>query len=194
MRTKSSKTLIALASAAAFWAAAVPAHASPTDVIRDCSQDGKLNRHYTEKELVGALRKLPSDVDEYTDCRGVIRRAQLSGADKGGSKGIIGKVDTASPPTPQEQQKLDKATKTRPGPVAVGGRAVLPGAEGASSVQLPAFVLAALIGLGGLVLSGGGLAFQRRWPDATRLAADKLSSSTHRVLEGVKRGISRFRG
>ena len=84
MRKKSSKTLIALASAAAFWAAAVPAHASPTDVIRDCSQDGRLNRHYTEKELVGALRKLPSDVDEYTDCRGIIRRAQLAGANKGG--------------------------------------------------------------------------------------------------------------
>jgi hypothetical protein len=193
MRTKSSKTLIALASAAAFWAAAVPAHASPMDVIRDCSEDGKLNRHYTAKELGGALRRLPSDLDEYTDCRGIIRRAQLAGANKG-SKGILGKVDTVSPPTPKEQEKLDKATKTRPGPVAVGGRAVLPGAEGASSVQLPAFVLAALIGLGGLVLSGGGLAFQRRWPDATRRAADKLSSSTHRVLEGVKRGISRFRG
>src|SRR5438552_4875784 len=80
MRTKSSKTLIALASAAVFWVAAAPAHASPTDVIRDCSQDGKLDKHYTEKELVGALRKLPSDVDEYTDCRGVIRRAELAGA------------------------------------------------------------------------------------------------------------------
>lgn len=193
MRMKRSKKLIALASVAMFCAAA-PAHASPMDVIRDCSEDGTLDRHYSAKELGGALRRLPSDLDEYTDCRGVIRRAQLAGANKSASKGILGKVDTASPPTPKEQEKLDKATATRPGPVPVGGKAVLPGAEGASSAHLPGFVLAALIGLGGLVLSGGGLAFQRRWPDATRLAADKLSSSGRRVLEGVKRGISRFRG
>ena len=184
--------LVALGAAMALWAAAL-AHASALDVIRDCSEDGKLNRHYTQKELSGALRKLPSDLGEYTDCRGVIRRAQLAGADRGGSKGLLGRVDTASPPTPKEQQKLDEASKSTPGRVAVGDQTVEPGSEGQPSVELPGFVLAALIGLGGLVLSGGGLAIRRRWPEQTQILLDRLGRATGPALNAIKRGISSLR-
>lgn len=59
------------------------AHASAAQVIRDCTDDGVLSGTYSQKELRTALANLPSDVDEYTNCRDVIRAAQLTGG--GGS-------------------------------------------------------------------------------------------------------------
>lgn len=76
---------------AALAALALPAlaqAASPATVIRDCTLDGKLDRAYTQKELRQALAAIPSDVDEYTNCRDVIRNAQLAaatGASSGGT-------------------------------------------------------------------------------------------------------------
>ncbi|UGS38843.1 hypothetical protein [Capillimicrobium parvum] len=58
---------------------AAAAHASAAQVIRDCTDDGVLSGSYSQKELRSALANLPSDVDEYTNCRDVIRAAQLSG-------------------------------------------------------------------------------------------------------------------
>ncbi|MEZ5120415.1 MAG: hypothetical protein R2736_02365 [Solirubrobacterales bacterium] len=76
---------------------AAAAHASQIKLIRDC-QDGSLSGHYSQKELRTALANLPSDVDEYTNCRDVIRAAQLSGVSgstpggggTGGTGGITG--------------------------------------------------------------------------------------------------------
>src|SRR2546423_3512911 len=51
------------------------AHAGGAAVIRDCADDGRLQGHYNQRELRDALNSIPSDVDEYTDCRDVIRRA-----------------------------------------------------------------------------------------------------------------------
>ena len=48
------------------------AHASGAAVIRDCAADGKLNKTYSQKDLQSADKNLPSDIDEYTDCRSVI--------------------------------------------------------------------------------------------------------------------------
>jgi len=55
------------------------AHASGDEVIRDCAQDGDLDKDYSDEELEDAERKMPSDVDQYTDCRDVIRQAQAGG-------------------------------------------------------------------------------------------------------------------
>src|SRR2546428_13751774 len=87
---------------------AVPAFGSAKDVIRDCSEDGVLNGHYSHSELAKALAQLPSDIDEYTDCRAVIRSAELRSNKKPGP-GISGKVDTTSPPSADEQRKLHDA-------------------------------------------------------------------------------------
>jgi hypothetical protein len=67
---------------------AAAAHAGAAQVIRDCTDDGVLSGTYSQKELRTALANLPSDVDEYTNCRDVIRAAQLtggSGSPTGGS-------------------------------------------------------------------------------------------------------------
>ena len=92
--TFAARTITTLAAVLAAHAVAVPtAFASPVSVIRDCSEDGMLNGTYSPKELDGALDQLPSDLDEYTDCRAVIRRAQLGAA---GAKNRAAKRPAAS--------------------------------------------------------------------------------------------------
>jgi hypothetical protein len=64
------------------------AAASGSAVIRDCTDDGRLSKRYSQKDLRDALSSMPSDVDEYTNCRDVIRRAAFGGAGaSGGGKG-----------------------------------------------------------------------------------------------------------
>jgi hypothetical protein len=70
-----------------FLAPTAAAYAGGGKVIRDCTDDGRLQGHYTQKELREALSSLPSDIDEYTDCRNVIRRAAFGGAGRGGGGG-----------------------------------------------------------------------------------------------------------
>src|SRR3954447_25681439 len=63
------------------------ARAGGAAVIRDCTDDGRLEGHYTQRDLRDALSSIPSDVDEYTNCRDVIRRAAFSAGAGGGGKG-----------------------------------------------------------------------------------------------------------
>lgn len=44
-------------------------------IWRDCSRDDDLDRHYSLRALRRALRRLPTDLRDYTDCEGAIRRA-----------------------------------------------------------------------------------------------------------------------
>jgi hypothetical protein len=68
------------------------AHASGSAVLKDCS-DGTLDKSYSQKDYADALAHMPADVDEYSDCRGQIQRAQLGGgggssnSGKGGGSG-----------------------------------------------------------------------------------------------------------
>jgi hypothetical protein len=168
---------------AAMAVAVLPAFASPISVIRDCSEDGVLNGKYSASELEGALDQLPSDLDEYTDCRAVIRRAQLGSA--GGKHrrakpaSVADRVDAAAPPTPGEAGEIAKATGADEA-VRIGGTGVRPGESGAPfdsagfGTDLPPLVMIVLIALG-----------------ASTLAVAALTNRRH--LGGVKRGISRFR-
>ncbi len=189
--------MLAAASAAALalLCAAAPAAAAPIDVIRDCSEDGSLDGKYSQRDLEGALDELPSDLDEYTDCRSVIRRAQLASAHrKPGSKhkGAVAKVDPAEPPSPSEERSLREATG-RGEPVEVGGKRLHPGQSGTPfaaaglGTDLPTPVLIVLVSLGLAMLAGGGYAVQRRWP-AVNVS---VGAAARRVADGVRRGISR---
>jgi hypothetical protein len=195
MLTRTAKAL--LTTVMVFAILAAPVRASSGDVIRDCSEDGVLNRHYSQKELSGALDNLPSDLDEYTDCRTVIRQAQLGGA--GGKSGhhegrVARLADTKKPPSADERGKIEQATKSPHG-VRIGGQTVHPGAAGATlagtglGTDLPPLMLAALIGLAAAMVSGATFAARRRWPAAWRTA----DASIRRVGDGVRRGISRLR-
>jgi hypothetical protein len=52
------------------------ATARSTDVVRDCTADGDLDRRHSARDLEQALRALPSDVREYSDCREAIAGQQ----------------------------------------------------------------------------------------------------------------------
>lgn len=167
-----------------------PAFGSANDVIRDCSEDGVLNGHYSHSELAKALEKLPSDLDEYTDCRAVIRSAELRAGKKGGAPPPA----AAAPPNPTESGAIAKAAKSG-GPVKIGGKGIRPGAAGAPfkaagfGTNLPGFVIAVLVGLVGAMIAGAVLAIRRNRPALARAVPAPL----RRLTESLRDGISRFR-
>jgi hypothetical protein len=155
--------------------------ASGSAVIRDCTDDGQLSKHYSQKDLQDAQRNLPTDVDEYTDCRDVIRRAQLGGgaggggggggtgapgAPGGGSGGSGGSPPLSTPNSPDETAAVAAAQKGGGKAVQIAGRTVTPGASRFAAEQarntLPTslVVLLALLGVG--ALAGAGLAARNR--------------------------------
>src|SRR5215213_1733056 len=69
--------------------------ASTTQILRDCADDGVLQGNYPPSELRRARQNIPTDTDEYTDCRDVLARAAAgavagSGANSSGGGGPLG--------------------------------------------------------------------------------------------------------
>jgi hypothetical protein len=167
--------------------AVAPAFGSAKAVIRDCSEDGVLNGHYSHSELAKALAQLPSDLDEYTDCRAVIRSALLRSANKRGPT-VAG---TASPPSAKEQKKLHDAAKSAT-TVNIGGKRVTPFKSAGFGPALPTLVLAVLIALGSAMIAGGVLAVRRHRPAFARIEGP-LGGPIRKLTSWVKDGIARFR-
>jgi hypothetical protein len=154
------------------------ARASGDDVIKDCTRNGQLSRTYSQKEYEQALANLPADVDEYGDCRQIIRDAQLAaagggnGSTGGGPAGSIPGVGPAAavPKTPEEKRALAQATATGDAPVKVAsitgsdGKPLVPGASsfdaGGLSHGLPTPVIIALALLGAAALVGALIALR----------------------------------
>jgi hypothetical protein len=179
---------VGLATGAAVLATPETAEASPQGVIVDCAKDGKLDHHYSLGDLKQAEQQLPSDVDEYTNCRDVINQAevQASGSShKGNSKGAVsgagpggGGGGTAGP-SDADAKALAKATQRASGgqapTLSLGGQEVHPGSPGvfktaSAANTLPTPVLAALIAVGVLTAAAGTLAFRRRFPEVVGAA------------------------
>lgn len=182
-----------LLAALALLAFPAPAGATPFQVIKDCNEDGQLDRKYSNEELTKALDNLPSDIDEYSDCREVISAAITGGSDRGENRGAGSGGDgsggagggTAAPITPEEQaaRAQDQADlqalttpdgRDKPPAVEVGGETVKPGSDGlfdlaSESNSIPGPLLAALIALGILALVGGVVALRGRVPALARL-------------------------
>jgi len=136
------------------------AWASGHAVIKDCTDDGVIQGHYSQKDYKDALNNLPTDVDEYTDCRDVIKRAQLGGT--GGGSGGPGTPGAGASPsggdplagaTAAERAAIGAA---RSGgatqPIRIGGKLVQPGRLGfgglGSPTTLPGSLIAVLVALG----------------------------------------------
>jgi hypothetical protein len=138
------------------------AHASAADVIRDCADDGKLDKQYTQKELQDAERNLPSDIDEYTDCRQAIRSAMHGGSGNPGGPAPAGAIITPSGAVAASQQDVNAlaavqnaSVKGKRHPITIGGDKVVPGSAGLTgalaglpgSNGMPASLVAAIIAL-----------------------------------------------
>lgn len=82
------RRITAIATLVTALALPAAALASTDDVIRDCADDGKLDRHYDSDTLKDAGDNLPDDIREYTDCQAVINAARRDAA--GGGPGAGG--------------------------------------------------------------------------------------------------------
>jgi hypothetical protein len=154
--------------------------ASGDAVVRDCTDNGRIDRHHSAADYRQALANLPTDVDEYTDCRDVIAAAARGSGARRGSNASHGShaggaggssqppvdPDAAVTATPDEQRAISHATRNR-APVKLGGGSITPGAAGLStddvSNSLPRPLLIALLLLAALALGiAGALVAGRR--------------------------------
>lgn len=188
--------IVALVTLAAVAAPAPLAHAAGgyRDALRDCADDGVLQRDHSRRDLNRARHHLPSDLREYSDCDAVLQRAAARAAQKGsGGKagheippgGAAPELTTPSGATAGNPGQVDELKRRQqlssgdaaPQKVAVGGKPVRPGTGGLVSAAartepnaLPAPFVAALIALGVLGLLTAALLLRHRWPETRRAA------------------------
>ena len=161
---------------------AMPGGAMAQNPIGDCNDDGDLDHKYKNKELRDAIERLPTDLDEYSNCREILSGAITSGSDQGGGRPTLG-ADGA--PLPAEEQAArtkdseDLAAITgepdenRPS-VEVGGERVEPGSNGlfdlaSASNDLPLPLLVALVALAVLAVVGALVTLRERIPALSRI-------------------------
>jgi hypothetical protein len=198
------RTVLVLAAMACALAVPAPAMAADSDeIIRDCYEDGKLDGSYSDDDLQEAEDDLPSDVDEYSDCRSVIAAARNRGGKgkRGGTGGVPGagfrgggtaggdpSLSTDSGAIAGSREDLDALnaiTGRRDGEeprVPIGsGRPITP-AAGAASVgdsanDMPTPLLAALIAIGALGALGAVVGAWRHRPQRLRRGPLRLRRS-----------------
>ena len=141
-------------------------------ILREC-QDGRITGDFTPKQLRDARKHIPTDIDEYSDCRDVLAQAALTGRGGSGGKGTSapggvlpgggGSPMTAS--DPGETAALDDA-RLNNAPLSVGDTSVIPGAAGFADTAvrhgLPTTLLVLLILLGLCALCAAVPAVRRR--------------------------------
>jgi hypothetical protein len=125
-----------------------------TTIIERCTH-GQSVSGFTQQDYRRALQELPAEVEEYSDCANLIRKAQLAAASgAGGGGGGLSPISL----TPAESANLGRVATTGAAPVQVGGQLVHPGvvhanvASALSSLPSPllatlAFLLACLLWL-----------------------------------------------
>jgi phage shock protein PspC (stress-responsive transcriptional regulator) len=160
------------------------AHANGNAVIRDCADDGQLSKHYSQKDLQDAYNNLPSDIDEYTDCRSVIRAAM--GGGNGNTGGAppngIATPSGAIAGSPADVAALSaitaQAVKGKRPSVTIAGQKILPGNAGLSGVfgglagssGMPSSLVAAIVALALLAVVTAYLAAREKFPAVRRVA------------------------
>ena len=147
-RTISATAVPALA-ALALLAGAPAARASESQTIIEKCGHGEPLGGYTQNAYREALKHMPTEVSEYTDCANQIRKAELAAAGGGGGAPASGVApNVALPLTPSEQRAVQSAHHNGSAPVQVGHEPIQPGvvhADIASAVNtLPRSLFAVL--------------------------------------------------
>jgi hypothetical protein len=137
-----------------------------TTIIERCTHGQSLSG-FSQQAYSRALQEMPTEVEEYSDCGNLIRRAQEAAAGGGGgSAGGSGPAVVATPLTPSERSALARVPKTGPAPLRVGDQIVRPGvvhADIASALSsLPTPLLAILAFMLACALARAGRALQDR--------------------------------
>ena len=116
---------------------------------------------YSQQDYSRALQELPTEVEEYSDCSNLIRRAQLVAA--GGRGGSGGAVATAIPLTAAEHTALGRVPTTGAAPIRVGGQVIRPGvihanvSSALSSLPTPLLAILALMLAYALLQAAGAI-------------------------------------
>lgn len=161
-RSKTRAARRAVAVSLAVLAGLAPAASADigTKIIERCTHGQSLGG-FSQQDYRRALQELPTEVEEYSDCANLIRRAQLAAAGGGaGAGGAGGAAAVATPLSAAERSALNKVPKSGAPPLRVGGEVVHPGvvhaniASAFSSLPDPllavlAFLLVCALALGG---------------------------------------------
>ena len=138
-------------------------------IIERCTHGQSLSG-FSQKDYRRAIAELPTEVEEYSDCGNLIRRAQLAAA--GGGSGGGG---NSGPPitqlSPHERNEVTRAQNKGKEPFRVGGKLVSPGVVHASVssalsslpdplLAMLAFLLACAAALGGRAILKGFRAYR----------------------------------
>jgi hypothetical protein len=188
------RLLITLAVFAALAPAAQADRAD--DLLLEACRTGTVQGTYTQSEYRQALRRIPADSDQYTDCRDVLRRAQLAAArggggnDGGGAGGAGGgtggggaaidpatgiRADALADATPEERAAVEALGKAGGAPLALAsGTTIRPGDPGTlTRSDLPATLVALVVLLGLLATGSAAWTITNRVRD--RRAAEPLA-------------------
>jgi hypothetical protein len=173
--------LLTLSALFLLLAAPVASAGTRENILREC-QDGRITGKYTPAQLRDARNHIPTDIDEYSDCRDVLGRASLSGKSggsgggntpgiapaantSGATSGGDGRAEITQPANKKERKTLQSALEAPP-VAAVDGEQIVPGASGfaadAARHGLPTTLLIVLILLGVCALAAAAPAVRRR--------------------------------
>jgi hypothetical protein len=174
--------LLTLSALFLLLAAPVASAGTRENILREC-QDGRITGKYTPAQLRDARNHIPTDIDEYSDCRDVLGRASLSGKSgssgggggasgaaaaantSGATSGGDGRAEITQPANKKERKTLQSALEAPP-VAAVDGQRIVPGASGfaadAARHGLPTTLLIVLILLGVCALAAAAPAVRRR--------------------------------
>jgi hypothetical protein len=175
-------------------AAASPALAGTREKILQECQNGSLTGDYTAREIRDARNNIPTDIDQYSDCRDVLSRALaakagggggggggVGGGGAGGGGGAEGTGPLLTPSSPADTKAIQNAQVKGDDPVKVGDSTVAPGAAGlaagAPRTDLPTGLIIVLALLGVAALAAA-VPHARRW----RGSLTVLTTLPRRVL------------
>jgi len=190
MRLLRNSLLVALV--VALVALLAPA-ASMSGPIEDCADDGQLQGKYSDQQKQQALKDLPSDLSEYSDCGEILNSPnpsspQSSGGGAGGGSGSGGggtggggatTTEQTAPSKPsgaelarlqRERAAIENLANGAGKPnLKLDGKAISPGDAGlynlaASTHEVPTPIKLALIAIALLAIAGLVLAARRRFP------------------------------
>jgi hypothetical protein len=128
-------------------------------ILREC-QEGRITGSYTPGQLRDARKHIPTDIDEYSDCRDVLSRAALAGGGSGGGSGggdapvapgglsLAGTTGNLLKPDADDERTALKDAKSDSGDLTIDGDRVIPAAAGLGTGarhELPVSLLVVLI-------------------------------------------------
>jgi hypothetical protein len=124
-------TLFAALAIVLLATASASAGGAVNKIFEDCGES-KIPVGFSQQAYAQALKQMPPELAEYADCPALIHKAQRAsaggGAGGGGAAGGAGGAAGAvAPPTPAEQQTLDRIDHSGGAPVKVGQEVIHPG-------------------------------------------------------------------